>query len=50
MIMSSGVFFNVKILIFQAEKAKNGPKCPKFLSVAPYLSGTIYLGENTGCF
>ena len=24
------------------EGAKNGPKCQKFLSVAPYVSGTIY--------
>ena len=46
MIISSGVFFIVKSLIFQVVKgltrAKNGPKCQKYLSVAPYISGTIY--------
>ena len=24
------------------KREKNGPKCQKFLSVAPYISGTIY--------
>ena len=46
MIVSPGVFFNVKIFIFQFVKGpkgqKNGPKCWKCLSVAPYISGTIY--------
>ena len=46
MIISPGVFFSVKILIFQFIKRlkgqKNGPKCRKFLSVAPYISGIIY--------
>ena len=46
LVISWGVFFNVKILIFPgclgAERAKNGPKCQKFLSVTPYISGTIY--------
>ena len=40
-----GVFFNFKILIFQVvrglKEQKNGPKWQKFLSVAPYISGTI---------
>ena len=44
--ISPGVFFNVKILIFQIVKGlkgqKNDPKCRKFLSVAPYIAGTIY--------
>ena len=44
--ISPGVFFNVKILIFQFVKGlkgqKSGPKCRKLLSVAPYISGTIY--------
>ena len=36
--------FNVKILIFQVVKGlkgQYGPKFQKFLSVAPYISGTI---------
>ena len=45
-IISPGVFFNFKTLIFwvvwRAEMAKNDPKWQKFLSVAPYISGTIY--------
>ena len=44
--ISPGVFFNFKILILKdcqgAERAKNGPKWQKFLSVASYISGTIY--------
>ena len=40
-----GVFFNFKILIFQVVRGlkgqKNGLKWQKFLSVAPYISGTI---------
>ena len=47
MIISLGVFFNFQILIFQVvrgtERAKNDPKWQKrFLSVPPYISGTIY--------
>ena len=46
MIISLGVFFNAKILIFQFVKGlkgqKNDLKCWKFLSVIPYISGTIY--------
>ena len=44
--ISPGVFFNFKILILKdcqgAESTKNGPKWQKFLSVASYISGTIY--------
>ena len=44
--ISPGVFFNAKILIFKFVKGlkgqKNGRKCQKFLSVALYVSGTIY--------
>ena len=46
MMIFPGVFFNFKILIFQvvrgAERTKNGPKWQKVLSLAPYISGTIY--------
>ena len=46
MIISPGVFSYFKILIFWIvrgpERATNGTKWQKFLSVAPYISGTIY--------
>ena len=46
MIISPGVFFNFSIFIFQVvrgiERAKSIPKWQTFLSVAPYISGTIY--------
>ena len=46
MIISPGVFFSVKILIFLGclgpKRTKHVLKWRKFLSVAPYISGTIY--------
>ena len=46
MIMSLGVFFQCDNFDFPdcqgAERAKNDPKWQKFLSVTPFISGTIY--------
>ena len=46
MMISSGVFFNFKILIFwvvsKLKWQKMAQNDKKFLSVAPYISGTIY--------
>ena len=62
MIISSGVFFYYSILKFRfswlsggAESAKYGPKWQEFLSVASYISRTIYhmtyiYGTHVGIF
>ena len=45
MIISPGVFFNVKILVFQVVKGLKGQKMSlndENFSLAPYISGTIY--------
>ena len=42
-IVSPGVFFNFKILIFLVVRGLKGQKMTqKLLSVTPYISGTIY--------